>query len=73
MQLVRTLITENNEKYEHFVYYEAIIDVIEQNAASQPDICIEGCKSLIEGISKSILKSLDATFNQEEVDTEPFR
>jgi hypothetical protein len=68
MQLVRTLITENNEKYEHFGYYEGIIDVIEQHAATQPDVCIEGCKSLIEGVSKSILKSLDATFNQEEVD-----
>jgi hypothetical protein len=68
MQLVRTLIIDNNEKYEHFSYYETIIDVIEQNAVTQPDICIESCKSLIEGISKSILKNLDTTFNQEEVD-----
>jgi hypothetical protein len=68
MQLVRTLITKNNEKYEHFGYYEGIIDVIELHAVTQPDVCIEGCKSLIEGVSKSILKSLDATFNQEEVD-----
>ena len=68
MQLVRTLISENTERYEHFVYYESIIDVIEQNASTQPDICIESCKSLIEGISKSILKNLDVTFNQDEVD-----
>lgn len=68
MQLVRTLIIENNEKYEHFGYYETIIDVIEQNAVSQPDICIESCKSLIEGVSKTILKDLDVSFNRAETD-----
>lgn len=73
MQLVRTLIIENNGKYEHFGYYEGIIDVIELHAVTQPDVCIEGCKSLIEGVSKSILKSLDATFNQEEVDGQNFQ
>lgn len=38
MQLVRTLIAQNNEKHEHFAYYETVIEVIEQNAVSQPDI-----------------------------------
>jgi Abortive infection C-terminus len=61
MKLVRTLIAQNNEKYEHFSYYEAIIDVIEEKIQSHPDICIEGCKSLIEGVSKTIIKTLDNT------------
>jgi hypothetical protein len=59
MQLVRTLINENSEKFGHFSYYETVIEVIEQNVLSQPDICIESCKSLIEGISKTILKALN--------------
>jgi len=61
MQLVRTLISQNNDKYEHFSYYEGIIDVIEQKIQSHPDICIESCKSLIEGVSKTIIKRLDVT------------
>ncbi len=61
MQLVRTLISQNSDKYEHFAYYEGIIDVIEQKIKSHPDICIESCKSLIEGVSKTIIKRLDVT------------
>ncbi len=61
MELVRKLISENNEKYEHFAYYETVIDVIENHVNSQPDICIESCKSLIEGVSKTIIKTLDDT------------
>jgi hypothetical protein len=61
MQLVRTLISDNAEKFEHFSYYEAVIDVIEEKRRSHPDICIESCKSLIEGISKTIIKKLDNT------------
>src|SRR5687768_11818873 len=61
MKLVRTLIAQNSDKYEHFSYYEGIIDVIEEKIQSHPDICIESCKSLIEGISKTIIKTLDKT------------
>jgi hypothetical protein len=61
MKLVRTLISQNSDKYEHFSYYEGIIDVIEEKIQSHPDICIESCKSLIEGISKTIIKTLDKT------------
>jgi len=61
MQLVRSLISANNDKYEHFAYTETVIDVIENHVTSQPDICIESCKSLIEGVSKTIIKRLDNT------------
>lgn len=61
MQLVRTLISQNNDKYEYFSYYEGIIDVIEQKIQTHPDICIESCKSLIEGVSKTIIKRLDVS------------
>lgn len=72
MQLVRTLINDNNEKYEHFAYYEKIITIIEQNEASNPDICIESCKSLIEGISKTILKTLDTTATSKSLEGKDF-
>jgi hypothetical protein len=65
MQLVRTLISENSDRYEHFAYYEVLIDKIEENVQTQPDICIESCKSLIEGISKTILKALEAASTKE--------
>jgi hypothetical protein len=61
MKSVRSLITANAQKYENFGYYETIIDVIEDHVSSQPDICIESCKSLIEGVSKTIIKKLDIT------------
>lgn len=67
MKSVRTLLETNYKRYEHLVYYQNIIDVIEQNVASQPDICIESCKSLIEGVSKTILKALDPTINDAEM------
>jgi hypothetical protein len=73
MQLVKTLINTNSEKYEHFVYYDKIINVIEQNVNTNPDICIESCKSLIEGISKTILKSLDSTTNDKSLDGKDFQ
>jgi hypothetical protein len=72
MQLVRTLINTNNEKYEHFAYYETIITVIEQNVSTNPDICIEGCKSLLEGISKTILKTLDPTISNKTLEGKDF-
>ncbi len=67
MQLVRNLISQNNVKYEHFAYYETVIDVIETHVTSQPDICIESCKSLIEGVSKTIIKKLDNTADDREL------
>lgn len=67
MKSVRTLIEANYERYGHFAYYQTIIDVIELNVTSQPDICIESCKSLIEGVSKTILKTLDTTISDEQI------
>lgn len=67
MKSVRTLIETNNDRFADFAYYQNIIDVIEQNVASQPDICIESCKSLIEGVSKTILKTLDPTISDAQI------
>jgi ribosomal protein S13 len=54
--------------HEDFTYYEAIIEKVEENIQKSPDISIESCKSLIEGISKTILLRLDVTQTQTKVD-----
>lgn len=67
MKSVRTLIETNYKRFADFAYYQNIIEVIEQNVDSQPDICIETCKSLIEGVSKTILKALDPTISDAQI------
>jgi hypothetical protein len=57
--ILKTL--ENN--YSNIDYYNLIVDKIEKNVDNNPDISIESCKSLIEGISKFILKQLDNTYD----------
>ncbi|WP_196889061.1 hypothetical protein [Aureivirga sp. CE67] len=64
MERVRKIINSNIDKYEDFSYYELHLDKINKNLNDHPDISIETCKSLIEGISKSILNRLDNTFDE---------
>lgn len=49
-------------RYSDFIYYEIIVEQIVENKTANPDIAIESCKSLIEGISKSILKHRDSSY-----------
>lgn len=58
MDKTRKLINENKERFPEFQYYHSIIDKIEENIEIMPDISIESCKSLIEGVSKTILDKL---------------
>ena len=73
MKVIREIISLNIDRHPDFTYYEAILDIIEENVNRNPDIAIESCKSLIEGISKSILKALDNTYNSAEVDSLDFQ
>jgi hypothetical protein len=50
MKSAAELIIENAGRYPEFRYYLAIIKKAERNVSSQPDICIETCKALFEGI-----------------------
>jgi hypothetical protein len=68
MNLVREIIINNRAKHEHFRYYVSIIEIIETNINTNPDVSIESCKSLVEGLSKSILKQLDNTYSNTEID-----
>jgi hypothetical protein len=64
----RDIIKSYKSTHEDFTYYEAIIEKVEENIQKSPDISIESCKSLIEGISKTILLRLDVTQTQTKVD-----
>ena len=61
MNTVVDLIKQNSDRHQHFEQYFAVIETAEQNKHANPDICIESCKSLIEGVSKTILVNLDPT------------
>lgn len=52
------IIVENATDFPEFRYYIRLMKKAELNLVSQPDICIEICKSLIEGISKSVILEL---------------
>lgn len=63
MNVLEELITKNVSDYpELSEYKDIVIHFTEDHRIKRPDMCIEGCKSLIEGLSKFIyfqLKSED--------------
>lgn len=66
MKLTRHIIDAHVEVFDNFQYYHTILDLIESNLESNPDISIESCKSLFEGVSKSILSHLDTYYSPSE-------
>lgn len=48
-------IRENISFIPSFSAYERQVSLIEESVESNPDLCVEACKSLIEGICKTIL------------------
>lgn len=67
MERVKLLLHQHKHTYSDFEYYHLHIEKIENNKSKNPDIAIESCKSLIEGVSKSVLNRLDITFDEEKV------
>ncbi len=60
MESLKELITNNLSNYPEWTEYnDIVIDLISSYNQKRPDICIEGCKSLIEGISKFIYLNLN--------------
>lgn len=72
MDDIKKIIIDNDDKFEHFSYYMLLIDKIEKNLNTVPDISIESCKSLIEGICKTILISLDNTIVESDISGERY-
>lgn len=51
----------------NFVEHLKIVELIEQNKEKNPDVSIETCKALVEGISKKILMFLDKSQNKKTI------
>ena len=68
MEKTKSIILTNIDKHSHFSEYFKIVEIIEANEFVNPDICIESCKALVEGISKTILIQLDVTKTPDNID-----
>lgn len=55
MSKSRELIRKHHEKFPDHDYYSALMESAENYIDSNPDICIETCKSVLEGLSKTVL------------------
>lgn len=62
MDSLQDLIVRNRDKFPEFEYYLPIIEKAKQNQEDHPDITIECCNSLIQGISKTIIFSSLSSF-----------
>lgn len=62
------LIKRHNADFPEFEYYLPIISKAEKNEIPHPDISIECCNSLIQGISKTIILRLESDAEKKEVD-----
>ncbi len=63
MKQTKEILGHLEGKYKSIGYYYTVIDIIESKVESNPDISIESCKSLLEGISKFILGQLDDAYD----------
>ncbi|UUC46432.1 hypothetical protein [Flavobacterium cerinum] len=63
MNLTRAKIEEFKDEVDGLTGYYLIIDEIEDNLPENPDISIESCKSLIEGLSKKALELISDKYN----------
>ncbi|MEM9273758.1 MAG: hypothetical protein AAGA80_12445 [Cyanobacteria bacterium P01_F01_bin.143] len=62
MESLKDLILRNKDKFPEFEYYVPIIEKAQDNQENYPDITIECCNSLVQGISKTIIFSLLSSF-----------
>jgi hypothetical protein len=68
MNGLKELINRHLDDFPEFSYYLVIIEKAEKNEIPQPDICIECCNSLIQGVSKTIILQLDPTIVRKDIE-----
>lgn len=73
MKQTKGILQKIEETHQDVDYYYSIIEIIESNVDINPDISIESCKSLMEGISKFTLKQLDRGYDCHCVDKLEFQ
>ena len=73
MKKTRQIIDDYKAGFSEFQYYHNILDKIEENREKMPDIAIESCKSLVEGVSKTILNKLKVAYSDKGVGADTAR
>ncbi|UTW65839.1 abortive infection family protein [bacterium SCSIO 12643] len=68
MKLTKDILKRLEPHFLNIDYYYTIIEKIEENVESNPDISIESCKSLMEGLGKFIILNIDQSLNFNIVD-----
>lgn len=68
MQRSSKLIRANQAQFPDCAYYLPLFGKARRNVAAHPDICIETCKALLEGIAKTIVLGLDPTAVRDDLD-----
>lgn len=63
MKQTKDILKALESRYTNIDYYQTIIQKIEENVESYPDISIESCKALLEGLSKFIWKQIDLSYD----------
>jgi hypothetical protein len=63
MKQTKDILKALESRYTNIDYYQTIIEKIEENVESNPDISIESCKALLEGLSKFIWKQIDLSYD----------
>ena len=65
MQTLKELIELYSGQHAEFLYYIPIIEKAERNEIDHPDISIECCSCLFQGIAKSVVYRLDPACDKE--------
>lgn len=63
MKQTKDILKQLETQYFNIEYYYTIVSKIEENVVSNPDIAIESCKSLFEGLGKFIILNIDKSLN----------
>jgi hypothetical protein len=68
MKQTKNILKQLESQYFNIEYYHTIVNKIEENVDSNPDIAIESCKSLFEGLGKFIILNIDKSLNFATID-----
>lgn len=66
------LIKSRQTDYPECAYYLPLCSKARRNIRKHPDIAIETCKSVLEGVSKTVVLGLDRSITRQEIDKKDF-
>jgi hypothetical protein len=73
MKQTKEILRDLEARFRNIDYYQILVQKIEKNVNDHPDIAIEGCKALIEGMSKFIWRQIDLGYDTDVVDKMDFQ